>query len=192
MGIPLKVLFVEDSEADAELTAAELARGNLELQTERVQTEEAMSAAFADANWDLDICDYRLPCFSADGALSTLKASNQDLPYIITSAAVTDEDVVRLLKQGAHDFMDKDAVARLVPAVERELREAKIREQRRQAERQVRVLSSAIEQSPVAVVITDPQGRIQYVNPRFEQSTGRSEEQRLNSSHVAISYAVFC
>src|SRR5690625_1407937 len=90
MGIPLKVLFVEDSEADAELTAAELARGNFELQTERVQTEEAMRAALADANWDLVICDYRLPCFSAEGALSTLKASNQDLPFIITSGAVTE------------------------------------------------------------------------------------------------------
>ena len=182
MGIPLKVLFVEDSEADAELTAAELARGNFELQTERVQTEEAMSAALADANWDLVICDYRLPCFSAEGALSTLKASNQDLPFIITSGAVTAEDVVSLLKQGAHDFMDKHALARLVPAVERELREAKIREQRRQAERQVRVLSSAIEQSPVAVVITDPQGRIQYVNPRFEQSTGYSASEALGRS----------
>src|SRR5690625_7089359 len=114
MGIPLKVLFVEDSEADAELTASELARGNFELQTERVQTEEAMSAALAAANWHLVICDYRLPCFSAEGALSPLKASNQDLPFIITSGAVTAEDVVSLLKQGAHDFMDKHALARLV------------------------------------------------------------------------------
>lgn len=182
MGIPLKVLFVEDSEADAELTAAELVRGNFVLQTKRVQTEEAMSAALANTNWDLVICDYRLPCFSAEGALSTLKASNQDLPFIITSGAVTAEDVVSLLKQGAHDFMDKHALARLVPAVERELREAKVREQRRQAEHQVRVLSSAIEQSPVAVVITDPQGRIQYVNPRFEQSTGYSAKEALGRS----------
>src|SRR5690625_7842432 len=81
-----------------------------------------MRAALADANLDLVIFDYRLPCFSAEGALSTLKASNQDLPFIITSGAVTAEDVVSLLKQGAHDFMDKHALARLVPAVERELR----------------------------------------------------------------------
>src|SRR5690625_5049889 len=151
MGIPLKVLFVEDSEADAELTAAELARGNFELQTERVQTEEAMRAGLADANWDLVICEYRLPCFSAEGALSTLKASNQDLPFIITSGAVTAEDVVSLLKQGAHDFMDKHALARLVPAVEREVCEARTLKQRSTAASRLAAMSSAIEQSPVAV-----------------------------------------
>jgi diguanylate cyclase (GGDEF)-like protein/PAS domain S-box-containing protein len=172
MGIPLKVLFVEDSEVDAELTAAELARGDFDLQMERVETEDDMSAALAGADWDLVICDYRLPRFSAEGALSTLKASNKDLPFIITSGAVTAEDVVSLLKQGAHDFMDKSALARLVPAVERELREAEIREQRRVAEQRVRVLSRAVEQSPVSVVITDPKGRIEYVNPRFEEATG--------------------
>ncbi|MDQ2077924.1 bifunctional diguanylate cyclase/phosphodiesterase [Marinimicrobium sp. ABcell2] len=182
MGIPLRVLFIEDSELDAELTAAELARGDFELQMERVETEDDMSAALADADWDLVICDYRLPRFSAEDALSTLKNSNKDLPFIITSGAVTAEDVVSLLKQGAHDFMDKNALARLVPAVERELRDAKIREQRRVAEQRVRVLSRAIEQSPVSVVITDPKGHIEYVNPRFEETTGYTSSEAMGRS----------
>jgi diguanylate cyclase (GGDEF)-like protein/PAS domain S-box-containing protein len=79
---------------------------------------------------------------------------------------------VALLKGGAHDFLNKDSLARLVPAVERELREAGERAQRRLAEERVRILSLAIEQSPVSVVITDRDGAIQYVNPRFEAATG--------------------
>lgn len=172
MGIPLNVLFVEDSEVDAELTAAELVRGGFTPHSERVETGSEMSAALQNTDWDLVICDYRLPRFSAEDALEALKASGKDLPFIITSGAVNAEDTVNLLKRGAHDFMNKDSLARLVPAVERELRDAKIRQQRHQAEQKVRILSRAVEQSPVSVLITDPTGKIEYVNPRFEEVTG--------------------
>lgn len=173
MAKPLKVLFIEDSEADAELTIAELTRGDFDPQPHRVETAEELREALRE-DWDLIICDYRLPRFSAEDALATLKQSGLDIPFIIMSGAVQAEDTVALLKQGAHDFMDKHALARLLPAVERELREAEIRRKRRRAEERVRVLSRAVEQSPVSVVITDPNGQIEYVNPRFEQLTGYS------------------
>lgn len=173
MAKPLKVLFIEDSEADAELTTAELVRGGFEPHPLRVETAGELQEALQEP-WDLIICDYRLPRFSAEDALSTLKRSGHDIPFIIMSGAVQAEDTVALLKQGAHDFMDKYALARLLPAVERELREAEIRRKRRRAEERVRVLSRAVEQSPVSVVITDPEGQIEYVNPRFEQLTGYS------------------
>lgn len=182
METPLKVLFVEDSEVDAELTAAELARGGFTLDTTRVDTCEEMRTALADAEWDLVICDYRMPQFSAEEALEILRESGQDLPFIIASGAVTAEDAVSLLKKGAHDFMDKCAMARLVPAVERELRDAETRRQGRASAERVRILSRAIEQSPVSVVITDPKGRIEYVNPRFEEVTGYTADKAMGQS----------
>ncbi|MDO3384428.1 EAL domain-containing protein [Gilvimarinus sp. SDUM040013] len=172
MGTPLKVLFVEDSDVDAELTLVELERGGFVPRSEQVQTQSEMLAALGDTQWDVVICDYKMPRFTAEEALSTLHESGQDLPFIITSGAVSAEDVVSLLKQGAHDFMDKRALARLVPAIERELREADVRRSQREAQQRVRILSRALEQSPVSVLITDPAGMIEYVNPRFEESSG--------------------
>lgn len=185
METPLKVLFVEDSEVDAELTLVELERGGFLPSSEQVQTLEEMKAALAEQQWDVVICDYKMPRFTAEEALATLKNSGQDLPFIITSGAVTAEDVVSLLKQGAHDFMDKRALARLVPAIERELREAKVRQSQREAQKRVRILSRALEQSPVSVLITDPEGIIEYVNPRFEESSGYCADETIGK-HIGF------
>ena len=179
MGKSLNVLFIEDSEADAELTTAELARGGFIPHTERVETRHSMLDALTKAEWDVILCDYSMPRFSAEAALQTLKESGQDIPFIITSGAVDAEDTVSLLKQGAHDFMNKEALARLVPAIEREIREAEVRRQRRLAEERVRILSSAVQQSPVSVLITNPDGQIEYVNPKYEQITGYASNEAI-------------
>ncbi|MBU2885527.1 EAL domain-containing protein [Gilvimarinus agarilyticus] len=182
MGTPLKVLFVEDSEVDAELTLVELERGGFEPSSDQVQTLEEMRSALGDQQWDVVICDYKMPRFTAEEALTTLQHSGQDLPFIITSGAVSAEDVVSLLKQGAHDFMDKRALARLVPAIERELREAEMRRSQREAQERVRILSRALEQSPVAVLITNPDACIEYVNPRFEEQSGYSAAEAIGQN----------
>ncbi|WP_111641103.1 putative bifunctional diguanylate cyclase/phosphodiesterase [Marinimicrobium alkaliphilum] len=179
MGKLLKVLYVEDSAADAELVGLELRRGGFAPDGLRVETRDQMVSALRRSAWDLILCDYSLPQFSAEEALNTLHNSGLDLPFIITSGAVEAEDVVNLLKQGAHDFMSKESYARLIPAIERELRDAEVRRLRRQAEDKVRILSRAVEQSPVAVVISDAQGVIEYVNPRFEQATGYTAEEAI-------------
>lgn len=188
MGTPLKVLFVEDSEVDAELTLAELERGGFEASSEQVQTLEEMQDALGNHQWDVVICDYKMPRFTAEEALSTLQHSGQDLPFIITSGAVTAEDVVALLKQGAHDFMDKRSLARLVPAIEREMREALNRRAQREAKERVRILSQALEQSPVSVLITDPGGIIEYVNPRFEESSGYTASESIGL-HIGFCFS---
>lgn len=177
MGKPLNVLFVEDSAADAELTSYELVRGGFDPSITRVESREAMIEALTNHTWDLILCDFRLPGFSAEAALDIVHQLGLDIPFIITSGAVDADDAVSLLKQGAHDFLHKEAYARLIPAIERELREAQERRQRRIAEDQVRILSSAVEQSPVAVLITDPTGCIQYANPKFEQMSGYTQEE---------------
>ncbi len=172
MGKPLRVLFVEDSEDDAELTTAELSRGGFDTYTYRVDTAAGMCMALAEGEWDVVISDYHMPRFSAEEALETLKDSGRDLPFIILSGVVQAEEAVTLLKRGAHDFLNKETLARLVPAVEREMREAAERSHRRHAEERVSILSLAVEQSPVSVVLTDRNGVIEYVNPKFEEVTG--------------------
>jgi len=175
MAKPLRVLLVEDSCDDAELLELELLRGGFQPSIKRVETAEQMRMALEPGNdWDVVLSDYHLPTFSAEASLATLQDSARDLPFIIISGVVRAEDAVTLLKRGAHDFLDKSAMARLVPAIEREIREARERSQRREAEERVRVLSLAIEQSPVSVVITDRHGIINYVNPKFEKATGYS------------------
>lgn len=176
MGAPLKLLVVEDSEDDAELLVAEIVRGGFKPQWLRVDTLADMARALADCDWDVIVSDYHIRTITAAQALDTLHGSGKDIPFIIVSGIVRADQVVSLLKNGAHDFLNKDSLARLVPAIERELREAEQRVQRRLAEERVRLFSLAIEQSPVSVIITDRNGIISYVNPRFCENTGYDAE----------------
>jgi PAS domain S-box-containing protein len=128
----LSVLLVEDSEVDAELIIQELRRCGYDITCERVQTAGAMEAALERGPWDLVLSDYSMPAFSATAALGILQRLNQDLPFIIVSGTIGEETAVSALKAGAHDFLAKGRLARLGPAIERELRDAEERRQRRQ------------------------------------------------------------
>ena len=168
----LNVLLVEDSEDDAELLFLELRRGGLKVNMTRVETEMEFRDELANSNWNLILSDYNLPTFNAPQALDIFVESEIDVPFIILSGAVAAEDVVALLKAGANDFLEKNDLARLVPAIERELREVKVRKERKMAQRTLKKLYRAVEQSPVSVMITDEQGRVEYVNPTYEKVTG--------------------
>lgn len=175
----LRVLLVEDNPDDAELIELELCRDGFLPEITRVETRDDMAAALTHPDWDVVLSDFHLPAFSAEQALETLRSGGADLPFIILSGAVQAEEAVSLLKRGAHDFLNKDSLARLGPAIERELREAQERAHRRIAEERVRILSRAIEQSPVSVVITDPAGTIEYVNPKFTEATGYGADEAI-------------
>lgn len=136
MNRPLRVLLVEDSEDDAQLILRELRRGGFEADFERVETADAMRTALKVREWDLVISDYHMPQFSAPAALELLKAGGTDIPFIIVSGTIGEETAVAALKAGAHDFLIKSKLARLLPAIERELREAESRRERRQLEKQ--------------------------------------------------------
>ncbi len=125
----MRVLMVEDSADDAELTLDVLREGGFDVDCLRVETAEAMQDALAGGNWNVVLSDYHLPCFSGDAALSVLKASGLDIPFIIVSGCIGEEAAVGLLKVGAHDFVIKGSAARLVPAVQRGLLEAETRRQ---------------------------------------------------------------
>lgn len=173
----LNILFVEDSDDDVELTLSELYRAGYGVNACRVETAIDMQKALDENTWDLIISDYKMPEFSAERSLQLYNDNKLDIPFIIISGVVEAEDVVYLLKKGAHDFLNKSSLARLNPAVERELREANLRIAQRQAEQKVSILSLAVEQSPVSVVITDADGIIEYVNPKFEYISGYLAEE---------------
>ncbi|TAK18670.1 MAG: response regulator [Myxococcaceae bacterium] len=127
MGRPIRALLVEDVEQDALLIVRELRRGGFEVAYERVDTPEAMSAALGSQPWDVVLSDYSMPRFSAPMALRLMRDRNLDLPFIIVSGTVNEEVAVDALRAGAHDFMAKGKLGRLLPAIERELREASLR-----------------------------------------------------------------
>ncbi len=141
MNRPLHVLIVEDSEDDAELVCLELRQGGYEPLFERVDTAEQMAAALT-RDWDLVIADHTMPTFDAPHALRLLQASGKDLPFIIVSGSINEEIAVSAMRAGAHDFIMKDRLTRLVPAVSRELREAQSRSERRRTEQELRALES--------------------------------------------------
>jgi FixJ family two-component response regulator len=132
MHTSLHVLIVEDSEYAARLVGIELQRCGYEAIIERVQTAKEMQQALDDHLWDVIILDYIMPLFSGSEALQLLKENQSDIPCIVLSGAIGEELAVSAMKDGAHDYVMKGNVRRLVPIIERELREvAKRREQQR-------------------------------------------------------------
>ena len=139
----LRVLIIEDSEDDATLLLRELKRGGYDVAFERVDTPAAMRSALTNQAWDVVISDYAMPAFDAPAALAILHEVGLDLPFIISSGTVGEETAVAALRAGAHDFFVKGNLVRLIPAIERELREAQVRSERRQMTEELVALYNA-------------------------------------------------
>ncbi|HEV2695697.1 MAG TPA: ATP-binding protein [Verrucomicrobiae bacterium] len=123
----LRALIADDSENDAIILLRGLRNAGFEVEFERVWNATAMKAALKARTWDIVISDYEMPGFGGFEALQVLQASGLDLPFILVSAVVSEETAVMAMKAGAHDYIMKRKLARLVPAIERELREAQTR-----------------------------------------------------------------
>ncbi len=134
----IHVLLIEDSEDDAILIERELKKGGYIPEIERVWNEKAMREALDSDSWDLIICDYMLPAFTTEEALEQVRADDRDIPFIIVSGAISEEVAVRMMKAGVHDYLKKDNLARLVPAIQREIKEAEVRRNQRAAEESLR------------------------------------------------------
>ena len=132
--------MIEDSEDDAELLVRELRRGGYDVHHERVETSAALMAALKSNKWDIVISDHSMPHFSGIAALEILTAMGSDLPFIFVSGTIGEETAVAALKEGAQDYLMKSNLKRLVPAVQRTLRESEARRERQQLERQVQQL----------------------------------------------------
>ena len=127
MSDPIRVLIVEDSEDDSALLALAMERGGLEVECRRVDSRDAMRKAVKDEEFDIVLCDYVMHGFSVEAALGVLEDAEMELPVIVISGIVHTADVIEVLRSGAVDFVEKDDLARLVPAVERSLRVAEER-----------------------------------------------------------------
>jgi PAS domain S-box-containing protein len=183
MSKPLRILIVEDVEDDAVLLLYELRRGGYEPVSTRVDSPEQMRAALEERQWDIVISDYVLPKFSGLSALKMLQASGLDVPFIIVSGNIGEDIAVDAMKAGAHDYIIKGNFNRLVPAVERELRDAEIRRQRRLAARQLertqQRLSETLENINEGFFLLDEEWRFTYVNTETTKLWRKSREELL-------------
>lgn len=130
----LQVLIVDDSEDDALLIIRELKKSGYNPFYKRVETADDMKKALQENQWDIVLCDYKMPQFSAPAAITVLKEANLDIPIIIISGTIGEETAVECMRLGAHDYLMKTNLPRLCPAVSRELREAEIRNNKKKAE----------------------------------------------------------
>ena len=186
---PLRVLIVEDSVDDALLLLRELRRGGYEPQHERVDTAEAMRAALEKQGWDVVISDHAMPSFSAPAALRLLQDGGwPDIPFIIVSGHIGEDAAVKIMKAGAHDFVSKEGLARLAPAIERELGDAEERRERRRAQEALRLAEEKyrgiFENAVEGIFQTTTDGRFVTVNPMMARIFGYdSPEEMMRTIH---------
>jgi serine phosphatase RsbU (regulator of sigma subunit) len=147
MLLPLRILIVEDSESDAKLAEHALRRGGFDVQSLIVSTAAELIAALSTTLWDIVLCDHSMPTLDSAAALRIAKARQPDVPFIIVSGSLPEAAAAEAMLLGAQDYLSKDNLARLVPAVKRELQDAAERRARRQAEQ---ALSAQAEEMRIA------------------------------------------
>jgi two-component system, cell cycle sensor histidine kinase and response regulator CckA len=172
----LNLLQVEDSESDAALLVRLIEHAGYDVRAERVETAEQMREALSGRTWDAIIADYHLPRFDAPAALAVLRESGRDVPFIVVSGAVGEDRAVVTMKAGAHDYLMKNNLLRLVPALEREIQEAEVRRERRLADeslqcaredagRSHQLLDAVFNGQMDAVVVYDTEAVARRANP---------------------------
>src|SRR5262249_23122365 len=176
MGTAVRVLMILDSPETAQLLVRELTSGGYDPVFERAASPEELDRALAGDSWDVILSDYDLRRFGALDALAILKERDLDVPFIIVSDTVGEETAVGAIKAGAHNCIRLESLRRLAPTVERELREAQIRKERRLARRALRDsetrFRTLVETASDAILTADEQGRILFANRAAEKIFG--------------------
>jgi hypothetical protein len=189
----LRVLIVEDSDDDAELLQLHLAASDAQVSIVRVVNSAQMASALASGDYDVVIADYSVPGFGALPALKLLKQSGRDIPFIILSGTITDEIAVAAMRAGAHDYIVKGNLSRLLPAIEREVQEAAARHHQRLTEAALHKADDALRQSEeslramykhaaVGIKQIGIDNRLLMVNPAFRNMLGYTEAELLGKS----------
>jgi len=187
----LKMLIVEDSEDDAQLLLREVERSYV-VEYQQVESAEDMSRLLKEYSWDLVISDYSMPRFNAFQALETLKASGLDLPFIIVSGTIGEDVAVAAMKAGAHDYLLKGKLKKLIPVIERELGDAAERQARRRADealhRTEERYSDLVENARDIIYEHDLEGNYTSSNKAAELITGysRAEILQLNLAQTVV------
>src|SRR6266513_2321579 len=188
---PLRILLAEDSESDSELIQRELKRGGLDFRSRRVQTEADFRRELDEFQPHLVISDFSMPQFNGRKALAIARESRGDIPFIFISGTIGENVAVDMMKAGADDYVMKNNLARLMPALERELREAEVRRTARIAEEALREseikFRELIEQASDGIFLTDKDGKFILVNSRYCEMLGYSEGELLRL-HSEMTY----
>ncbi|MFH1862062.1 MAG: PAS domain S-box protein [bacterium] len=181
----LRVLIVEDSADDAALVLRQLQSGRFNTQHRRVDNAADLRKALDQEAWNIIISDHSMPNFDSFGALAVLQEKNLDTPFIIVSGAIGEETVVAAMKAGAHDYVSKNNLARLLPVVERELRAAQERNWKQETENALRSseerLRTIVQNMPVMMCAFDENGRIIAWNRESEEVTGYNAAEVINN-----------
>jgi len=165
----LRVLIVEDSEEDALLLVRELRRGGYEAAYQRVDSPSAVRATLERETWDLVISDYNIPGFGGLEALALVRDRGLDIPFIFVSGTISEDQAVAAMKAGASDYFAKGQLKRLLPAIERELREAKGRAAKRETDMR---LAKLVEHAPIGIFRSTRAGKVLSVNAALVRMLG--------------------
>ena len=164
--------MVEDSVDDTFFIVRELQRGGFNVSFERVETYAAMLEALEGRTWDLIISDYSMPLFGGTAALALYLEKGVEAPFIMVSGAMGEDRAVEMLKAGAHNYVMKDSLSRLVPAVKQELAAAQEQRNRRQAEATAAYLASLVQSCEDAIIGQTLDGTIVSWNAGAEKLYG--------------------
>jgi len=178
----LNVLIVDDSEDDAILIVRALEKEGFNLSFKRVDSAASLEAALNDASWDIVLSDYSMPAFDAFKALAICQNKVFDAPFIVVSGRIGEEVAVEMMKAGASDYVMKDDLPRLAPAVNRELRAARDRKVRRQAQLAMAHLASIVETCDDAIISQTLGGTVLSWNSGAEQMFGYSSHEMVGES----------
>lgn len=183
---PVQILMVEDSVVDMELIVHALRKMRRLVECERVDHEASLRAALATRTWDVILSDWSLPMFSGLAALALAREVDPDLPFIIVSGTIGDGEAVEAMRAGAQDYVLKDNLSRLVPAVERELRDNLSKRQRRLTEEALRLSEARFrrlaESGIVGIAIADVRGNLQDANQALLDMVGYTHDEMLRGA----------
>lgn len=183
MRIPLRVLIIEDSDNDKELLLLELRRGGYNPEYICIETAEGLNNALDQHVWDIIISDYSMPKFSGLTALKIAKERKLDIPFILISGTIGEEVAVQAMKEGASDYLIKGNIKRLIPAIERELKDAEERRQRIRAEEALHkneaMLSLILNSIPQSIFWKDKNSIYLGCNRVFAKEAGFEDPEQL-------------
>src|SRR3990170_3955853 len=189
MADPLRALIVEDSSDAATLIVGELARQGYDVRHQRVQTAEEMRRALGAGTWDVVLSDYMLSAFCSQAALDVLRERGIDLPFVVVSGTTGEETAVAVLMAGAHDFLVKGRLARLAPVIEKEMRDARERHERLQADQGLHsseaAFRSLVEHAVVGICQATLDGRFLAVNSSLASMLGYPSAEALVAAGLA-------